>query len=133
MAPRDQWARLIRERDRRLWRAMGWTLLVSASLVGVILGVVGLEISETRLSYRLDQLRQIQSDLEEVNRQLRVELSTLRALTRIELKARKELGMRSPLPDQVRIAREYVPGGSGTASLRTAWEARLAPPGARAR
>lgn len=134
MAPGDQSARVIRERDRGLLRAMGATLLISACLVGGVLGIVGLRVNQVKLSYRLEQLRQTRGQLEEVSRQLRVELATLRALARIESKARGELGMRSPSRSQVRMAREYVPGRApAAASLRTAWEEPLAPPGPRAR
>ena len=133
MAPGDQSARVIRERDRGLLRAMGATLLISACLVGGVLGIVGLRVSQVKLSYRLEQLRSQRGQLEEVTRQLGVELATLRALARIESKARGELGMLSPSLNQVRMAREYVPGTSGTASLRTACEEPPAPPGPRAR
>lgn len=125
MAPGDQSARLIRERDRRQLRVMGVTLLLSAALVGIVLGIVGLRESRVRLSYRLDRLRTSQAELEEANRQLRVELATLKALSRIEAKARIELGMVPPSGDQVRQAREYVAGVPGTAPLNTAWEERL--------
>lgn len=133
MVDQEQAARLVRERDRGRLRAMGVALMVSACLVGVVLGVVGLRVQQVRLSYRLDELRLVRSQLEEATRQLTVELATLKALPRIESKARVELGMRPPSDDQVRMAREYVPGGRATASLRTAWEERLAPRGARAR
>ena len=141
MAPGDQSARVIRERDLGLLRAMGATLLISACLVGGVLGIVGLKVNQVKFSYRLEQLRQTRGQLEEVNRQLGVELATLRALARIESKARGELGMLSPSRNQVRMAREYVPGrapvavgtGRGAASLRTAWEEPPAPPGLRAR
>ena len=131
----DQSARLVRERDGRLTRVMGATLLISACLVGMVLGIVGIKVNQVRLSYRLDQLRLVRSELREVNRQLRVELATLRTPARIESKARAELGMLAPSRNQVRLAREYVPGrapdaagvGRGTASLRTAWEEPLAP------
>lgn len=129
MAPHDQAARLCRERDGRLLRAMVVMLFVSACLVGAVLGIVGVKVSQVRLSYRLDQLRVLQTDLEEVTRQLRVELVTLKALSRVESKARDELGMFPPSRDQVRLAREYVPGITGTASLRTAREDRLPPGG----
>jgi cell division protein FtsL len=120
---------------------MGVTLLISACLVGGVLGIVGLRVNQVKLSYRLEQLRQTRGQLVEVNRQLRVELATLRALARIESKARGELGMLSPSRNQVKMAREYVPGrapdavgaGRSTASLRTAWEEPPAPPGLRAR
>ncbi len=133
MTPADQSARVVRERDRRLWRRMGATLLLSACLVGVVLGIVALKVGQVKLSYRLEHLRQARGQLEEVNRQLRVELATLRALARIESKARAELGMQPPSRNQVRLAREYVPGAGGTASLRTAWEESPALPGPRAR
>lgn len=128
MAPGDQSLRLVRERDWRLLRAMGATLLLSACLVGLVLGIVGIKVNQVRLSYRLDQLRLVRNELREVNRQLRVELATLRTPARIESKARVELGMLPPARNQVRLAREYVPGTtSGTASLRTAWEEPLVP------
>ena len=133
MAPGDQSARVIRERDRGRFRAMGATLLISACLVGGVLGIVGLKVNQVKLSYRLEQLRLVRGQLEGVNRQLRVEFATLRALARIESKARAELGLRVPSRDQVRMAREYVPGTGSTASLRTAWEEPPAPPGPRAR
>lgn len=133
MAPGDQSARVIRERDRGRFRAMGATLLISACLVGGVLGIVGLKVNQVKLSYRLEQLRLVRGQLEGVNRQLQVEFATLRALARIESKARAELGLRVPSRDQVRMAREYVPGTGGTASLRTAWEEPPAPPGPRAR
>jgi hypothetical protein len=45
-----------------------------------------------------------------------VELAMLRSLARIEGKARAELGMVLPGPDQIRLAREFVPVGSGLTS-----------------
>mgnify|MGYP001592971329 FL=1 len=131
MAPGDQSAGVIRERDRGRFRAMGATLLISACLVGGVLGIVGLKVNQVKLSYRLEQLRLVRGQLEGVNRQLQVELATLRALARIESKARAELGLRVPSRDQVRMAREYVPGTGGAASLRIAWEEPPAPPRAR--
>ena len=129
MVPGDQTARLHRERDRRLWRQMGVTLFLSACLVGLVLGIVGLRVTQVRFSYRLDQLRAARTDLEDVNRRLKVEVATLRSLARIESRARGELGMLPPSPGQVRLAREYLPGGTGTTPLRTAWEEQLAPAG----
>jgi hypothetical protein len=45
-----------------------------------------------------------------------VELATLKSLARIEGKARAELGMVPPGRDQVRLAREFVPGGGGVSA-----------------
>src|SRR3972149_6385193 len=56
MAPGDQSTRVIRGRDRGLLRAMGATLLISACLVGGVLGIVGLRVNQVKLSYRLPPL-----------------------------------------------------------------------------
>lgn len=123
MAPRDQ-SRLSRERDRRLLRAMGAALALVAVLVGGVLGVVWMKVQQVRVSYRLDDLRTLRTDVEKLNRQLKVELATLTALARVESRA-TGLGLAPPAAGQVRLAREYVGGGRGSASIRTAWEERL--------
>ena len=106
-------ARFNRERDRRRFVAMGRTLVGAGLLVALVLGVVGLKTQQVRLSYRLDGLRTVRTDLQESRSRLRVELASLRSLARIEGKARTELGMTPPAGDQVRLAREFVSGGSG--------------------
>jgi len=103
---------------------MGLALGLSACLMGGALGVVGLKVEQVRLSYRLEALRAAIVEVEELNRQLRVELATLRSLARIEDKAFAELGMVPPARHQVRLAREFVTGGAGTALLQTAWESQ---------
>jgi len=125
MAPRDQSARLIRERDHRLLRAMALTLALMIFPLGGVLGFVGVKIQQVRFAYRLDDLRALRTDVEALNRQLKVELATLTALARIESKARAELGLAPPAAGQVRLAREYVGVARGSASNRTAWAERL--------
>lgn len=124
MSPPDQSSQVVRERDRRRLRAMGLALGLSACLVGSATGIVWIKVEQVLVSYRLDALRSAKSGLDELNRQLRVELATLRSLARIEDKALGELGMVPPARHQVRLAREFVTDGDGTASLRTAWETR---------
>lgn len=126
-APQSHWGHQHRARqpeavrrhrvsDRRRLRSM-FTAVVGAGLaVVLVLGVVGLRVQQVRLSYRLDALRQGRAELEETNRRLRVEMATLKSLSRIEGKARGELGMIAPGRDQVRLAREFVPGGGGGAA-----------------
>jgi len=130
MSPREQASWVIRERDRGRLRAMGLALGLSACLMGGALGVVWLKVQQVRLSYQLDALQVAIVEVEELNRQLGVEVATLRSLARIEDKALTELGMIPPAPDQVQLAREFVADGDGTASLWTAWETQL-PAGAR--
>jgi len=124
MLPPDQADRVIRERDRRRLRAMGLALALSACFMGSALGVVWLKVQQVRLAYHLEGLRAARVELEDLDRQLEVELASLRSLARIEEKAKTELGMVLPAPGQVRMAREFVAGGDGAASLKTAWETR---------
>jgi cell division protein FtsL len=111
-----QAARFHQESDRRRLRAMAVSLACAGFLVSLILGVVGLRVQQVRLSYRLDTMRAVRNELEETRNRLRVEHATLKSLARIEGKARGELGMVLPARDQVRLAREFVPGGSGFTS-----------------
>ena len=103
--------------DRRRLRSMFTAVMGAGLAVVLVLGVVGLRVQQVRLSYRLDALRGGRAEAEELNRRLRVEMATLKSLSRIEGKARTELGMVAPARDQVRIAREFVPGGRGAAAL----------------
>ena len=106
-----------RESDRGRLRSMANAVVGAGLVVTLVLGVVGLRVQQVRLSYRLDALRQARADVEETNRRLRVEMATLKSLSRIEGKARTELGMVAPGRDQVRLAREFVQGGGGAVGL----------------
>jgi cell division protein FtsL len=117
LASQHQVAGFHRERDRRRLVAMVRTLVSAGVLVLLVLGVVGVRLHQVRLSYRLDALRAMRAELEESRSRLRVEVDTLRSLARIEGKARAELGMAPPSGDQVRLAREFVPGGAGVSMV----------------
>ncbi len=109
----QQAARFHRETDRRLRRAMMAALACTALVVGGVVGVLAVKVHQTKLSYRMESLRQMRDAAEERVQRLRVEVATLRSHARIEGKARTELGMVSPGRDQVLLAREFVAGGSG--------------------
>jgi cell division protein FtsL len=129
-SPREQEiARFHRESDRRRLRSMAAALLGAGVLVALVLGMVALRVQQVRMSYRLDALRTTRVELEEANRRLRVEMATLKSLARIDGKARGELGMVPPARNQVRLAREFVPGGSGlsAAAPLTASVGRVTP------
>lgn len=108
-----------READPRSRRTMASALALSALLVAATLGLVALRVQQVRLSYQLDSLRAARQGLEELDRQLRVEVAMLRSPARIEAQARA-LGLTAPAREQVRLAREFVAGGAGTASLQLA-------------
>jgi cell division protein FtsL len=110
---------------------MAVSLACAGFLVALILGVVGLRVQQVSLSYRLDALRATRTELEEARNRLRVELATLKSLARIEGKARTELGMVLPAHDQIRLAREFVPGGGAGFTSRTPLTAAADPDASR--
>jgi cell division protein FtsL len=105
----DQTSSLVRERDRRRLRAMGAALALGGLLVGGVLGYVWLQVQRVRVSYEMEDLRALRADVEEQNRTLRLELSSLRSYARVESEARR-LGLTEPARDQVRLAREFFTG-----------------------
>jgi cell division protein FtsL len=107
----DQAGSLVRECDRRRLRAMAGVLAVGCFLVGGVLGYVWLQVQRVRVSYELEDLRSLRTDVEEQNRKLRLELYSLRSLARVDSAARR-LGLTEPGRDQVRLAREFVSAGT---------------------
>lgn len=116
--------RLHHEADPRVRRSLVGALLVSATLVVGALGVVGLRVQQVHLAYELDRLHRERGDVETVIRQLEVEVATLRAPARVEQRAR-QLGLTVPDRQQVRLAREYVPAGTGLAAAHRSRVAAL--------
>ncbi len=96
-------------------RSLVGVLLVSAALVGGGLGVVGLRVQQVHLAYQLDRLHRERAQVETAIRQLEVEVATLQAPARVEQRAR-QLGLTRPEREQVRLAREFVPAGTGLAA-----------------
>jgi len=97
------------------------TLALTGALLLVVcaLAVVGLRVQSIHLGYRMDALRADHTELGALVRQLEVELATLRSPGRVESRAR-QLGLTAPARQQVRLAREYVAGGSGVAAAQQA-------------
>jgi cell division protein FtsL len=104
-----------REPDLHARRSLIGVLLAATLVVAIGLGIVALRVQQVRLAYRLDGLRNERARAERLIQQLDIEVATLRAPARLESRAR-DLGLASPARDQVRLAREYVPGASGTAA-----------------
>jgi hypothetical protein len=103
----DQTSSVIRERDHRRLRAMAGVLCLGGLLVGGVLGYVWLQVQRVRVSYELEDLRSLRAEVEEQNKKLRLELSSLRSFARVDSAARR-LGFTEPSRDQVRLAREFV-------------------------
>lgn len=109
---------LHREQDPRVQRSVAVALASAAVLVVAALGAVGLRVQQVHLAYRLDALRVERARTEGLLRQLEIEVATLRAPSRIESRAR-QLGMAAPARGQLKLAREYVTGGTGAAAERS--------------
>lgn len=70
------------------------------------------------LSYQLEGLRVKQSQAAALNSELKLEIASLRNPMRIDVIARRQLGLTEPLPEQVR---EYdAPSGAQVAEARFA-------------
>jgi cell division protein FtsL len=125
----DQASAVIRERDRRRLRAMAGVLGFGGLLVSGVLGYVWLQVHRVRVSYELEDARSLRAEVEQQNRKLHLELLSLRSYARVDSAAR-QLGLREPAPDQVRLAREFTtraPGAAETA-LAAPGPARALPP-----
>ena len=108
---------LHREMDPRVPRSVMLALGGALVVVACTLAVVGLRMQSVHLGYRLDAVRAQRAELTMLLRQLQVELATQRSPARIESRAR-ELGLVMPAREQVRLAREFVPGDSGVAAAQ---------------
>ena len=111
--------RLHREPDPRARRSAATMVLCSIVLVALALGAVAFRIEQVHLAYRLDALRAERARTEVLIRQLEVELATLRSPGRLEQRARR-IGMTAPALDQVKLAREFLPGQTGVAAAHQA-------------
>ena len=100
---------LLKRRRREKVRAPGAkpvffsALLLGFCLVGLALMHVWLRLQVVQLGYVLSTASKLQSQLEQENRELKVELATLTSPDRLEAMARSRLGMMDPEKGQVVI------------------------------
>jgi cell division protein FtsL len=86
-------------RQRQLLRAVG----IGALLVGVLLFSAWQHFELVQHGYLMERLQQERLAEEEINRQLKLEIATLRAPRRIEDMATRKLRMVEPAPADVVI------------------------------
>jgi cell division protein FtsL len=110
--------RLHREPDPRVRRSLIVAFATSALLVAGALTVVGVRVEQVHLAYRLDAVRSERARAADQIRQLEIEVATLRSPSRIEARAR-QIGLIAAGRDQIRLAKEYVAGGTGLAADRS--------------
>jgi cell division protein FtsL len=76
-------------------------VVLGLSLIGVVLLHVWLRLQVVHMGYALATTSKLQSQLEQENRELKVELATLTSPDRLEAMARRRLGLRPPEKGQV--------------------------------
>jgi cell division protein FtsL len=118
--------RLHHEPDRRVRRSLVVALATAALLAAGALTVAGVRIEQVHLAYRLDALRSERGRAHDRIRQLEIEVATLRSPGRLEARAR-QIGLVVPARDQIRLAKEYVTGGTGLAADRSRAASLVAP------
>ena len=95
---RQQVERFSAQQHRRLFFT---SLLLGVCLVGVALLHVWLRLQVVHLGYVLSSTSKLHSQLEQENRELKVELATVTSPSRLEVMARTRLGLVEPEKGQV--------------------------------
>ncbi len=83
-------------------RRVGWLpVVLSCLLLALALLLVWQRLRVVQLGYVLSTAARLERGLEQMNRELRLELTTLTARERLESMARRRLGLRDPEAGQV--------------------------------
>jgi cell division protein FtsL len=88
-------------RQRHQRRHVTATALLVIGLVGVVLLHVWLRLQVVHMGYVLSTTSKLQGQLEQENRELKVELATLTSPDRLEAMSRRRLGLTLPEKGQV--------------------------------
>jgi cell division protein FtsL len=92
-------------RQREMWKSAG----VGAFLVAVLLFSAWQHFELLRHGYEIEQLQRERASEEEIGRQLRLEIETLRAPQRIEALATERLHLTEPAADQAVVIERVAP------------------------
>ena len=100
-------------RQQQLWRSMG----IGVFLVAVLLFSAWQHFELLRHGYRIEVMQRERAAEEEVNRQLRLEIETLRAPRRIEKIATEQLHLVTPSRDQAIVIERVTPSAPPEKSI----------------
>lgn len=89
--------------QKQWWRHNLGVALLALALVGVALAHVWLRLQVVQMGYVLSTTSKLQNQLEQEQRELKVELATLMSPDRLEAMARRRLGLAPPEKGQVII------------------------------
>jgi cell division protein FtsL len=100
-------------RQRELWKSVGYTSL----LVVLALFFAWPHFEMTLSGYRIEQLQKEKESEEEMTRQLRLEIETLRSPRRIEMLATTRLHLVTPKADEAIVLERVVPAELPASSI----------------
>jgi cell division protein FtsL len=100
-------------RQRELWKSVGLTAL----LVVLALFFAWPHFEMTLNGYRIEQLQKAKDAEEEMTRQLRLEIETLRSPKRIEMLAMTRLHLVAPKQDEAIVLERVVPAELPASSI----------------
>ncbi|MFQ5457236.1 MAG: cell division protein FtsL [Myxococcota bacterium] len=83
------------------WRAAGAFMIVAAVMLSCALFYVWTRHQVTTWGYKISEAADLQDELKQANRELRLEAASLRSPRRVEKIARKELGLDFAKPGQI--------------------------------
>jgi cell division protein FtsL len=112
-------SRLRRRRSGSFVKLCGKQLAVAAVVAVALLAYTWQRYECLEMSFQLEQTSQEQRQALEFNRELRVELATLRSPARIDQLARNQLGMMVPQPAQIITIQPQTAGEMADASTAT--------------
>lgn len=93
------------ERHREMWRSV----VIGVLLVSVVLFSTWQHFELVRYGYRLEEMQQQRTVVEDRSRHLRLEIETLRSLERIERIALEDLHMVLPAPGDASVIEWVMP------------------------
>jgi len=94
-------SRLVRAVARGHWRDFCRLAGLGAALVALLLIYAGQHFRCLRVQYQLEDLQARRAQALELNAQLKLQAASLRAPGRIDVLARRQLGLTEPVPGQV--------------------------------
>ena len=100
-------------RQRELWKSVA----VTALLVGVFLFAVWQRTELIRHGYKIEQMQREKAAEEELGRQLRLEIDTLRSPKRIEALATEQLQLVAPTQADAIVIERVVPAEAPAKSI----------------
>lgn len=100
-------------RQRQLWRSVG----IGMFLVVVLLFSAWQHFELLRHGYRIETMQQERAAEEEINRQLRLEIESLRAPRRIEKIATLQLHLVAPARDEAIVLERVTPAAPPEKSI----------------